>query len=443
MSEDNVIDLEDGKKKVRKKKESASEKDETTFADLRYQIALAMDFDPLAPPGWPPFPARFHKIVDPIGKEAFLEENDRKIVKFVTKFYPPQVILNYAVNMLPNRVGFGLLAKQAQEIFYWWHSQRGALTEKPLVIAQKNDDRIAFARLPFDLRDVGDDPKCPELLADFLARCSNAEAVAAFIGSLFFAESYRQQYLYLHGDGQDGKGSIIRLLRDILGEGYQSIAPKTPSDRFWFMKTYGKRLCVVTDFVENSKAPFLTSPEMKALTGGDPIFYEGKGEGGFTDMSISKLIIASNYPPLISGQKADVRRLIYAHVLPPGSVMDVAVYEAKLKSEAQRIVEFCIATYRRVCPRHEAIPCDVPDDVVGDADTDYITLFEQYFDVCPGYQVAGHIVSECARKAGVRGGHEVQKLKECWKRVFGVTCTRKKEGILYHNMKVKYDGFSQ
>ena len=439
MSDDNVIGIEEAKKKARSKQQKA-EKDETTFAELRYQIALAMDFDPLAPPGWPPFPARFHKIVDPIGKEAFLEENDRRIVKFVTKFYPPQVILNYAVNMLPNKVGFGMSEKQAKETFYYWHSQRGALAERPKVIAQKSDDCLAFARLPFDLRDVGDDPRCPDLFGDFLARCSNAEAVAAFIGSLFVPESYRQQYLYLHGDGQDGKGSIIRLLRDVFGEGYQSISPKDGSDKFWFMKTYGKRLCVVTDFVEtNPKKPFLTSPDMKALTGGDPIFFEGKNEGGFTDTSISKVIIASNYPPLISGQKADVRRLIYAHVLPPSSIMDVAVYEAKLKSEAQRVVEFCIATYRRLCPRHEAIPCEVPEEVSDEADSDYLALFEKYFDVAPGRQVPGHVVQSYAREEGIRGGHEVQRIEECWKRNFGVICKKENRRNVYFNLRLKHD----
>lgn len=441
MSDENAVELTiEPKRKTKIKKRSSSS--ELTFADLRYEIARCMDYDPLAPARWPGFPAKFHKMVDPIGKEIFLEETDNRIVKFISKSYPPQVILYYAVDLLPDKIGYNLVKREADEIFYWWHSQRGALPERPLVIAEKSDERLSFARLPFDMDDVTT-TDCPPLFKEFLNRCSDANALSAFIGSIFFPESYMQQYLYLHGQGQDGKGSLINVLKNVIGEGYQTISPRGSSDRFWFMKTYGKRLCVATDLSLSDAQDFPVSGEIKAMTGGDPIFYEGKGENGFTDESISKILIASNFSPCITGQKSDMRRLIYITVSEVTGELDVRGYFERLNAESKAIIEYCVSVYKKVCPEHGMIPCDVPTDVVDSSEEEYTSIFDKHFIQADGAEVPAHEVRERLRACGIRNDREIKRIKECWKRRYGVTSRQTNKCNFYVGLKIISRGIIQ
>jgi len=440
MSDDNIINMEQGKKKVAAKKKPKANED-LTFNDLRCEIARAMDGDVLAPKNWPNFPVKFHKMVDPIGKEIFLEETDDRLVKFRSKEYPPQVILKYAVEMIPSDVAYGFKKRDSDEVFYWWRSQRKTMEQRPAVIAQKSEDRLAFARLPFDLDDI-QDPQCPPLFDEFLGRCSNKQALAAFIGSLFFPESYMQQYLYLHGAGQDGKSTVINSIRKVLGDGYQTISPRLTTDRFWFMKTYGKRLCVVPDLGPYDAEAFPSSPELKTMTGGDPIFYEAKKEGGFTDDSISKIIIASNWAPAITGQKSDGRRLIYCKVdpLPEGTEIDANGYAKKMDAEAKAIIEFCVSVYKELCPNHQAIPAESSDELAESSEEHYISIFEKHFVSAPGSSVAAYDVRDRLRSCGIMSNHEIKKVKACWQRRYGVISCKKNDKRVYFNLKIIFAG---
>ena len=425
-----VVDI---KKRNRSRKKQS---DDLGFSEIRHHVARAMDYEKI-PSGWPDFPAKFHKMVDPIGKEFFLEENDNKIVKFISKHLPPQLILTYVIDMVPDELRFEMKKKDADEIFYYWHSQKGQMIEKPLYIAEKNDPRLAFARLPFDFGELKIGIPAPPFFEEFLSRCSARRALAAFIGSLFFEESYMQQYLYIKGEGQDGKGSIINVLRNILGDGYQTISPRLSSDRFWFMKTYGKRLCVAPDLGLRDSEDFLVSPELKALTGGDPIFYEGKAENGFTDSSISKIIIASNFDPKISGQKSDTRRLIYCYVsAPEEKEFDVSKYRDDLMSEARQIIEHCISVYLEDCPGHGMIKTDTPEEIISSSEEKYIAIFEKYFHVDEGSKIKAQDVLERIHGSGIRSGIEIREIKSCWERRFKINFKKTGEGLFYQNLRM-------
>lgn len=428
-----VASVVDIKKRNRSRKK---ESDELGFSEVRHHVAIAMDYEPV-PSGWPDFPSRFHKLVDPTGKEFFLEETENKIVKFISKHLPPQQILTYVIDMIPEEISFDMMKKHADEVFYYWHSQRGAMLEKPLAIAEKSDERLAFSRLTFDLDDI-ENSICPPIFEEFLSRTTNRNCFAAFIGSIFFQDSYMQQYLYVHGQGQDGKSSVMNVLRSIIGQGYQSINPKVSGDRFWYMKTYGKRLCVASDLNQYEANKFPSSAEIKALTGGDPIFYEGKGEGGFTENSISKIILISNFPPTISGQKSDVRRLIYCQVekTDNNDFGDIEKYVDRLKKESKQIIEYCISVYKKMCPKHGPISVDKPEDLIDAAEEYYTMLFENNFKVVNGAELSFGTVRERLLSLGIKDNREVHNIKACWERRYNIVPKKKNGFRFYENLKI-------
>ncbi len=265
-------------------------------------------------------------------------------------------------------------------------------------------------------------------------RCSQPDALCAFIGSLFYPEADRQQYLYLHGDGLDGKGALLRFLYILFGPAAEALQPRANGDKFWNMKLYGKRLILFSD-CEDFK--FFGSPDFKCITGNDPIYFEEKGKMGFSAIPACKVIAASNYKPNITSQRSDLRRLIYIDVepIPEGAV--VAHFEKLLLEESAGIIAHCKAVYERECaPEHGPIKADMATNIAAEAEEFFISLFHRYFATADssGY-VPGHVVLTCLGKEGLRHGPHIGRLKAAWSRHFGVSTKRADDGIRYYGMK--------
>jgi hypothetical protein len=422
---DNVTPIEKAKgKRGRPKKERNP---------FTLSLVLKMNRDRFAPPDWPAFPHTFHVFDDAAGRRAVLEEVEPGLVVYRDEAVVTSAILRYQADELPSvNCKPDLSYNEANAVKNYWLAYTQPLTgdKRPLALAEKSTPGLAFRRLEFDAPASAPDVM-PERFAEFLTRCSQPQALCAFIGSLFYPEADRQQYLYFYGEGQDGKGTLLRMLFKLLGAAAQSLQPKGKDDRFWNMKVYGKRLVM---FPDCDDFRFFASPEFKSLTGNDPIYFEEKGRMGFTDIPNCKIIAASNHKPNITSQKSDMRRLIYCEVKPVvGS--PVPNYENMLLAEAEAIVRYCKAVYEAAAPGHGPIPCEVPDDVAFEAEGDYLSIFNAYFESDPNGCVTGHQVREVLQREGIRTNIEARRVKECWERQCGVTVERKKSGMLYRGMR--------
>lgn len=248
---------------------------------------------------------------------------------------------------------YDLTPAQATQCVKYWISITEP-SEMPAYLGEKNSSGLCFQRLPFN---YSDKPKETLVIDDFMRRCSNASAIAAWIGSLTVADSSRFQYVWIYGSGGEGKGSFARGLTDIFGPGCVTMpVPKTDSQRqFMAYSLQGKRLCV---FPECENFAFPKDPLFKQLTGGDHIWIEQKGKMGFSAPISVKFLFLSNTRPGIEGSDANLRRVIYSEVEKPSVKYSPGVYDSLIKAEMPSFIIKCRQLYLEQCPDNEDIQSD-------------------------------------------------------------------------------------
>lgn len=418
----------------------AQNKPKLKVAELQHFIALKMMDSPLAPRSWAKFPHKFHVYSDRVGKKAVLEEVSPGLVEYRDEIFVTDTIIKYCYGPLAATPNAAFSHKQAVACKNLWFGLVKGIEQTPFAVAEKSAPGLAFRRLPFDA--PAEDPiETPLRFEEFLSRCSQPDVLCAFIGSLFYPEADRQQYLYLYGEGLDGKGSLLRMLFHVFGSAYQSLQPKGRDDRFYNMKIYGKRLVA---FPDCDDMRFFSSPDFKSLTGNDPVYFEDKGRMGFSDIPMCKFIAASNHRPNITSQRSDLRRLIFIDVKPVTAGTVVPNFEKLLLAEGERIVRVCKAAYLRLCPDHGTIPCDSAEEVAFESEGDYLEMFGKYFN--PGTDddnVMGADVRTVLRREGIKSPKEQRHVREIWARQFNLAVKHTKRGNVYCGLKWRPDAFKR
>lgn len=394
-------------------------------------VVAKMNGWPDAPFDWPAFPRRFHYVADRTGRKAVLEELDGGIVAYRSRDVVADAILQYCWNSLNTIPEAWVDAEAGTKCRNMWLGLTNQLVERPSVLLEKSQPGLTFKRLDFD---APADPAAtmPPNFGSLIARMSDPDAVCAFIGSLFDPEADRQQYLYLYGEGGDGKGALMRFLHAIFGDAAVSLSPPSKlGDKFWNFNIYGKRLGLFYDCEDWN---WFGSSHFKSLTGGDPILFEEKGQSGFTDTPALKFIAASNSKPNVSSQAADMRRLIYVSCLSLPEDQRTPNFDRVLLGEAEGIVRSCRAIYQTRSSRHGAIMVDQALDVAWESESHYLDLFNTFFEVDPNSAVPGVTVSSKLREVGIKSSNEAAKIKKVWERVLGVRIKHTKKGAVYSGM---------
>lgn len=172
-----------------------------------------------------------------------------------------------------------------------------------------NDQKPAFFKT--DIVPVGESHP---LFSEFLSRVSNSKALCAFIWSLFEPGSNTHQYLWIYGDGGNGKSSLGDFLSRCLGPSYMSKnAVNSYGNRNFSATLVGKRLAV---FEDSNSTRFIQSGQFKEVTGGGSVEVEAKYENSYTTKLFVKFLFLSNFAPELSSKKADLRRIILCKVAP-------------------------------------------------------------------------------------------------------------------------------
>ena len=245
-----------------------------------------------------------------------------------------------------------------------------------------SDTGFCFRRLDFDLTEGSGEHTA---LDGFLARCSDPQAVGQWIGSLF-VESPREQYLWLHGEGGDGKSTLVRFLARLLGDGYRSRVVPQPGDRFWTSGIVGASLVAFND---TNNYGFPASGLFKSLTGGDAVQVEEKGKP-LKNVTISaKFIFTSNEKPKLSSERADRRRAIYIEVAAlPDEDRDFNI-DNVLWNDRANIISQCVSLYNRMKTAGGQIKCDLSklDELISDNEMEFEAVFEKWFLDDPGSHV--------------------------------------------------------
>jgi len=262
--------------------------------------------------------------------------------------------------------------KARQCVDYWLHSSPVVDLDTIYPVLQKSSPGLTFHRLDFDMKE-----EPTPLFDDILSRVeTNKAALRAFIGMIFDKTAPRQYYLWLHGKGGDGKGTLSRMLRRFLGDAYVVLSDdKNQHNQFFTSRLLGKRLGV---FPDCDNRDIVKSGMFMSITGGDPVFIERKGKDGFTAEIETLCMFLSNKLPNISGAHSDLRRAVICQMTPRQDKEQDPTYEARLWEERAGIMHKCWSEWQDMNAKYGHLNVDI--EAAGDLAEENETVFEEIFE---------------------------------------------------------------
>ena len=243
---------------------------------------------------------------------------------------------------------------------------------------------ITFRKLDFDPEEI------PTPTFDgFMARVKTEKqrsALLAFIGAIFDRDKTPQQYAWLVGEGDDGKGSLFRLLQKMFSSrGSVSFSTEPASlDKHWAAQFVGKRF----GFCAECEHPEIISNGMfKSITGGDPLPVRAMRKESTTVLIKTLLMLGSNKRPTIKWERALRRRALYIEFEEKKAAW-IENYEDLLWQERAGIVAKCIAAWN-VYRSTGRIPADEEalDDLAIDNSADYFHIAADKLRFGPALQI--------------------------------------------------------
>lgn len=152
----------------------------------------------------------------------------------------------------------------------------------------------ALTRLPIRFDRNATAPKFSQWLRDVLSDDSDLQRhVWEIVGYLLMTGNPLQKMVLLYGEGGNGKGTFLRVIRALLGEeNYSAISLHTlVEDRFAAAGLYG----MIANISGDLSSRFVNEPEiLKQITGGDAITTARKYGHQFTFVPYAVPIFASN-----------------------------------------------------------------------------------------------------------------------------------------------------
>lgn len=205
--------------------------------------------------------------------------------------------------------------------------------------------------------------ECPlwvEAISKYM--CGNEELVGylkRFLGYSLTGVTSEQAFMVAHGEGANGKGTIARVMSQLLGGYFKSAAantfykkPETAGHSDDLAGLRGARLVVASEADEAAK---LDEGLIKRLTGEDCIRVAFKNQSFFEFTPTFKIMLAVNHAPRISGRDFGIWRRV--HKLPFNYKITVEErlkdpdFENKLILELEGILAWCVegcAEFRRI-----------------------------------------------------------------------------------------------
>jgi hypothetical protein len=267
-----------------------------------------------------------------------------------------------------------------------WDLQGTKMAEEPQPFTFCGDERLTFKHFNWSPQ-KGNYPAWEE----FLNRLSAKEEFMAFVWSVFEPKNISRQYLWLVGDGQDGKSKVLEAISNVLDSAAASINNIGIKDSRWLLASlYGKRAVFYAD-CKNEK--FGMTEIVRNITCGDKCPIENKGQAIFSARLYLKLFIASNEKPEFTGQQADTSRCIQIDVAPSKN-KDDPDWLPRLQAEMPYFLDACREEYFKLCPKHGDIRLsDKTKTLVVNAarafESNYTEIFSYYFKIEPNGSVSG------------------------------------------------------
>jgi hypothetical protein len=259
--------------------------------------------------------------------------------------------------------------KNAMRLLNNWKTTGRVETEEPAPARFKSDPGLCYQRLPYD-PSPGETPAWDE----FCSRLSNADLFRAFIWTAFEPRNQGRQIVWLVGNGQDGKSTVINVIFSALGSAASSVNLEIFKSKHGTSMLVGKRMVYVPDCKDTK---LLMNDRVREATSGDISVIEPKGRTPYSKALNLKMIVLSNFFPAVTSQRADISRLLPINVAPTTSTNDPS-WATRLKAELPHFLWACREAYTRLCPNHGNLPID---QATLDMVEDFADSYEEEFQL--------------------------------------------------------------
>lgn len=285
------------------------------------------------------FPYRFHKQRLPGGESRLLIEKEGQVLEFSSITFVTDSFGVFVRDLGDKHKAHLYGPSQLQGFIKHWHTRLDCLEEPIALVRQKSEPGYCWHRLDFDAADV------PTPTFDMLHSkiMCNRDALLGWFGALFHPDVTLQQYVWLYGDGQNGKGSLFRFVQKLIGQAYCTLeTDEKKINQFTVSGLVGKALAVDADC---DHPRFVTSGFFKQLTGGDSMRIEEKNRPAYSERLFCQVAFGSNTKPKISSSNADLRRAIFVEFMPIPEDQKIDQFEEKLWEERAGILWKMLRAY--------------------------------------------------------------------------------------------------
>lgn len=307
-------------------------------------------------------------------------------------------------------------------IHYSWKygaADASAVTQEPVILNEddiapvlfKSEKGYCWHRLPFD-------PEEGELglWADVSKRMTNWSSFLAWIGSLFDPASNREQFVWIVGEGETGKSTLIDVLLDCFGPSAMATNCEAADERWFVSDLVGKRIA----YIDEATAGFVKGAKIKTLTGNSKQRCEAKYQQAKTVSISTKFIFSSNEFPDIPNKKEYLRRIILCEMSAIADrTMTRASAEASYRAGLPGMLYEAINAWERVKSTHK-ITSDQETllEYAGQSDVDAEMAFQKFFVRSPGW-VSCKDIYENLMNTGIKR-YEIKRIIKDWIRLYDI-----------------------
>jgi len=169
--------------------------------------------------------------------------------------------------------------------------KNGMYDWKKGTLSPHDRSKMSTVQLSFNYDSRADCPNFMNWLSEVLP--GNEKLALEVIGYMLLNGNPKHKAMLLYGTGRNGKSTFLRLLQNMMGsKNYSSLTLRQLStERFASVAMYGKLANIAGDIHEGH---LNDSTTFKAITGGDPINAERKGQQGFTFTPWATMIFSTN-----------------------------------------------------------------------------------------------------------------------------------------------------
>lgn len=321
----------------------------------------------MAAPGKPP-------IIIEVKPDGVVLETDLKVVASEIVKYCREMDPDHGEHTINYMFDEGKALRVAT---YWYLAQTPIEPQEVASVRFLSEVGLTWHRTDFDPQDIP-----TPLFANFRSHIlENEFACLAWIGSLFDLKAARQNYLWLRGEGGDGKGVLMRLLKKIFGPSYVAMATDVKNNQFSNSILIGKRL---GGFSDCHNLNYVMSENFMQLSGGDPVRIEQKGKDGYTADINTMFMFSSNNMPNITSSKAHMRRAVIVELKErTEDCGDPRTYETRFYEERAGIVWQAMKAWKEMIDLHGKMVVNnsVGEQVADDFEDKYLSILEKFFVV--------------------------------------------------------------